>query len=78
MDSTACVRSIVPRGMVPGCACAAASVPVGDSGVDIETACNAGVHACGVTLGLSPETMRAAGPDYVIGAMAALTPIVLG
>lgn len=51
---------------------------VGDSGVDIETARNAGVRACGVTFGLSPETMRAASPDYVIDEMSALTPIVLG
>ncbi len=56
----------------------ALTLMVGDSGVDIETARNAGVHACGVTFGLSPETMRAAGPDYVIDAMPALTPIVLG
>jgi len=56
----------------------AVTLMVGDSGVDIETARNARVAACGVTFGLSPETMRAAAPDYVIDAMPALTPIVLG
>jgi len=50
---------------------------VGDSGVDVETARNAGVAACGVTFGLSPHTVRAAEPDYLIDAMAELTPIVL-
>ncbi len=55
----------------------ALTLMVGDSGVDVETARNARVAACGVTFGLSPQTMRAAGPDYLIDAMAELTPIVL-
>jgi phosphoglycolate phosphatase len=50
---------------------------VGDSGVDVETARNARVKACGVTFGLSSHTVRAASPDYLIDAMPALTPIVL-
>ena len=55
----------------------AATLMVGDSGVDVETARNARVHACGVTYGLSPHTVRAAAPEYLIDAMPALTPIVL-
>ncbi len=50
---------------------------VGDSGVDVETARNAKVASCGVTFGFSPETLRAASPDYLIDHMPALTPIVL-
>jgi phosphoglycolate phosphatase len=55
----------------------AETLMVGDSGVDVETARNARVSACGVTFGLSPDTVRAAAPDYLIDAMPALTPIVL-
>ena len=55
----------------------AETLMVGDSGVDVETARNAHVKACGVTFGLSPATVRAAHPDYLIDAMPALTPIVL-
>jgi phosphoglycolate phosphatase len=55
----------------------ALTLMVGDSGVDVETARNARVAACGVTFGLSPETVRAAAPDYLIHTMPDLTPIVL-
>ena len=55
----------------------AVTLMVGDSGVDVETARNARVAACGVTFGLSPDTVRAAAPDYLIDAMPDLTPIVL-
>jgi phosphoglycolate phosphatase len=45
---------------------------VGDSGVDIRTARNAGVKACGVTWGFDPERMRAAQPDLIIDRMSEL------
>jgi phosphoglycolate phosphatase len=49
----------------------AEALMVGDSGVDVETA------RLRVTFGLSPQTVRAASPDYLIDEMPALTPIVL-
>ena len=42
---------------------------VGDSHVDIRTARNAGVHACGVTWGFQPETLRDVPPDLLIDRM---------
>jgi phosphoglycolate phosphatase len=39
---------------------------VGDSGVDIRTARNAQVKACGVTYGFQPETLAADPPDLLI------------
>jgi phosphoglycolate phosphatase len=39
---------------------------VGDSGVDIRTARNARVKACGVTYGFQPETLAADPPDLLI------------
>jgi phosphoglycolate phosphatase len=42
---------------------------VGDSYVDIRTARNAGVKACGVTWGFDPERMRAEGPDLIVDTM---------
>jgi phosphoglycolate phosphatase-like HAD superfamily hydrolase len=35
---------------------------VGDSSVDIRTARNAGVMACGVTYGFQPETLKSTRP----------------
>jgi phosphoglycolate phosphatase len=51
---------------------------VGDSAVDVRTARNAGVQACGVSWGFQPETFAAAPPDFVIDAMEALVDRVLG
>lgn len=45
------------------------TVMVGDSGVDIRTARNAGVIACGVTWGFQPETLETHPPDLLISDM---------
>jgi phosphoglycolate phosphatase len=42
---------------------------VGDSSVDIRTARNAGVFACGVTYGFQPETLGDPAPDLLCGGM---------
>jgi phosphoglycolate phosphatase len=39
---------------------------VGDSGVDVQTARNAGVRSCGVTWGFQPEAFEADPPDVLI------------
>lgn len=51
---------------------------VGDSAVDVRTARNAGVQACGVSWGFQPETFAAAPPDFVIDDMRRLAERVLG
>ncbi|MBL8229826.1 MAG: HAD-IA family hydrolase [Bryobacterales bacterium] len=51
---------------------------VGDSAVDIRTARNAGIPACGVTYGFQPESLKAEPPDYLLDRMPELVPIVLG
>jgi phosphoglycolate phosphatase len=50
---------------------------VGDSGVDVETARNAGVHACGVTYGFAPETLSNPAPDLLVDRMEELADWVL-
>jgi phosphoglycolate phosphatase len=45
---------------------------VGDSGVDVRTARNAGTRVAGVTYGLDPEGLAAAGPDLVVDSLATL------
>ncbi len=50
-------------------ASAAETMLVGDSFVDIRTARNAGVTACGVTWGFDPERMRAEEPDLIVDSM---------
>jgi phosphoglycolate phosphatase len=42
---------------------------VGDSIVDMQTARNAGVLACGVTYGFQPETLRECPPDLLVDRM---------
>jgi len=42
------------------------TIMVGDSGVDIRTARNAGVRACGVNWGFQPETFGEYRPDWII------------
>jgi phosphoglycolate phosphatase len=46
-----------------------ATLMVGDSHIDIKTARNAGVQACGVTFGLQPETLSIEPPDFLIDDM---------
>ena len=50
---------------------------VGDSAVDVRTARNARVQACGVSWGFQPATFTDAPPDFVIDAMDALVHRVL-
>jgi phosphoglycolate phosphatase len=50
---------------------------VGDSAVDVRTARNAGVQACGVSWGFQPETFASAPPDFLIDQMEALVDRVL-
>jgi phosphoglycolate phosphatase len=50
---------------------------VGDSGVDVRTARNANVQACGVTYGFQPETFEQDPPDIVVDNMLELADYVL-
>ncbi|HEX5431462.1 MAG TPA: HAD-IA family hydrolase [Bryobacteraceae bacterium] len=54
------------------------TIMVGDSAVDVRTARNAGVQACGVSWGLQPETFAAAPPDFIVGDMRLLARRILG
>jgi phosphoglycolate phosphatase len=54
------------------------TVMVGDSAVDVRTARNAGVLACGVSWGFQPETFVDAPPDFIVTEMASLVERVLG
>lgn len=51
---------------------------VGDSAVDVRTARNAGIRACGVTYGFQPESLQVERPDYLLHHMGELVPLVLG
>ena len=51
---------------------------VGDSGVDIRTARNARVKACGVTYGFQPETLVADPPDLLVDRLEQLGDWVVG
>ena len=53
------------------------TIMVGDSGVDIRTARNAGVRACGVSYGFQPETFIEEPPDLVVDNMLELADFVL-
>lgn len=50
----------------------AKTIMVGDSAVDIRTARNAGVQACGCSWGFQPETFAAEPPDFLIDHMSQL------
>lgn len=56
----------------------AASLMVGDSLVDVETARAAGIAVCGVRWGFDPEGMQAAGPDFLATDVADLAWVICG
>jgi phosphoglycolate phosphatase len=58
-------------GAAPGC-----TMIIGDSSVDVLTARNAGIRACGVTWGFRPETFADAAPDIVISDLTELAGVV--
>ena len=51
---------------------------VGDSAVDVRTARNAHVTACGVTYGFQPETLAAEPPDLLFDRMEQVGDWVIG
>jgi phosphoglycolate phosphatase len=53
------------------------TIMVGDSGVDIQTARNAKVRACGVSYGFQPESFAEFPPDVVVGDLSELVDYVL-
>jgi phosphoglycolate phosphatase len=53
------------------------TVMIGDSSVDVRTARNAGVKACGVSWGFQPETFAEAPPDFIIDDLGVLAEMVL-
>ena len=56
----------------------AATLYVGDSGVDMETARNAGLTACGVTWGYRPRaSLEAAGAEFMADTVAELERVIL-
>jgi phosphoglycolate phosphatase len=55
----------------------AATVMVGDTAVDVETARNAGVRSCGVRYGFAPESLNDPPPDMLIDRMEQLADWVL-
>lgn len=52
------------------------TIMVGDSGVDVQTARNARVQACGVSYGFQPESFVEYPPDFVVDDMAELVEYV--
>jgi len=56
----------------------AATLMVGDSYVDVQTARNARVQCCGVTYGFQPETLANPAPDMVVERMEQMVDWVLG
>ncbi|HEY2015748.1 MAG TPA: HAD-IA family hydrolase [Bryobacteraceae bacterium] len=54
-----------------------ASMMVGDSAIDVQTARNAGIRCCGVTYGFQPETLADPAPDLLVNRMEELADWVL-
>jgi phosphoglycolate phosphatase len=50
---------------------------IGDSGVDVQTARNAGIPCCGVTYGFAPETLADPAPELTVDRMEDLAEWVL-
>jgi len=50
---------------------------IGDSGVDVQTAINAGIKSCGVTYGFQPETLADPKPDRLVDRMEDMLPWIL-
>ena len=72
-DPTGVRQVLAELGAVP-----AETLFVGDSSVDIETAHNAGLKACGVTWGFrSRESLIAAGADFLADAPEELRTVIL-
>ena len=55
-----------------------ATLMVGDSRVDVETARNAGIQCCGVTYGFQPESLANPAPDKLVDSMGEMADWVLG
>ncbi len=55
----------------------ARALMVGDSAVDIRTARNAGIQACGVTYGFQPETLAEQPPDLIVDGLEQLADAIL-
>ena len=51
---------------------------IGDSAVDVRTARNAGIQACGVTYGFQPETLADYPPDLLVDRIEELADWVVG
>ncbi len=51
---------------------------VGDSDIDVMTARNAGVWACGVSYGIGSHTLEAAAPDLMVGDLRELVSLLNG
>ncbi len=51
---------------------------VGDSSVDVQTARNAQVTACGVTWGFQPETFAGYPPDFLVDRPEELATRIIG
>jgi phosphoglycolate phosphatase len=56
----------------------ARAMMIGDSAVDVRTARNAGILACGVTWGFQPDSLAADPPDVSIDSMGELPDLVFG
>ena len=54
-----------------------ATMMVGDSSVDVQTARNAGIRCCGVTYGFQPESLEDPPPDMLVARMDQLADWVL-
>jgi phosphoglycolate phosphatase len=57
---------------------AEATVMVGDSAVDVQTARNAGIRCCGLTYGFQPESLTECPPDVLFDRMEQVADWVLG